>query len=424
MSTRPTFPIRAPEAQPGPRALEGIRIVDFSRVMAGPFASQVLGDFGAEVIKIEHPRGGDDTRYQLPQPAIGDQSHFFLALNRNKKSVAIDFNTPEGYQVVLDLIATADVVLENFTTRVMKRAGLDYDSLKERFPQLIYCSVSAYGRTGRLANVAGYDSAISQEAGVAQLGALEGERPVLGGLPTIDLTTAMNAAIGILVALQARARHGFGQFVETALYDTAIADLNWRGYHYLASGKEPEAMGRAPKMGMPGGEFDCSDGIIWFTCALEKMFAPFCRDVIERPELIDDPRFRTLADRKANTPAMIDTIEPIFRQNTRAFWAARLQAAGVPCGQVRTVGEALSSDLTAERDMVFEVPHPTVGSVPMIGQPIRMSRTPSVYPVAPALLGADTVEVLSQLPGYDADKIDLLLKGGAVASTAGSGDVG
>lgn len=414
MPVRPQLPPHRPHAAPPPKALADVRVVDFSRVLAGPFATQILGDLGADIVKIEQVGIGDDTRRLLPSPNLGGESFFYLALNRNKRSIAIDLNTEEGRQVALDLIATADVVIENFTTRVMQQFALDYDSLKERFPQLIYCSVSAYGRTGRLANAAGYDSAISMETGVSALNVMEGEQPVPGGVPFVDITTAMNATIGILAALHARGLHGKGQFIESAMYDTAIADLSYKGYQFLASGESPVSLGRKPKFGTPGGQFDCSDGAVWFTCTGQKMFRNFCDKVVERPDLFDDPRFDSVENRNTNFEELFDLLAEIFPSNDRAFWSDRLKRAGIPCGEVRSVGEALMARETYERDMVAEIPHPTAGTIPLIKSPIKMSLTPAVDPTPAPLLGQHSEEILTGLCGYSQEKIDGLAARGAI----------
>lgn len=408
MPERPKIPAYLPSESPQLKALSDIRVVDFSRVLAGPFATQILGDMGAEIIKVEQIGTGDDTRFLLPEPQLGGEAFFYLALNRNKRSISLDLRSEEGRKIALDLIGTADVVVENFTTRVMQQFGLDYASLKERFPNLIYCSVSAYGRTGRLANAAGYDSAISMETGVSALNAVEGEDPVPGGVPFVDITTAMNATIGILAALHARHLHGKGQFIESAMYDTAIADLSYKGYQFLASGESPVSLGRKPKFGTPGGQFHCSDGDVWFTCTGQKMFRNFCDKVIERPELFDDPRFDTVLKRNANFAILFELLETIFITQDRAYWSDRLKRAGVPCGEVRSVGEALMSRETAERDMIAEISHPTAGRIPMIKSPIKMSLTPAVDPTPPPLLGQHSRDILRDLLGYDDAQIDAL----------------
>lgn len=414
MPERPQIPAYRPSTSAQPKALSDIRIVDFSRVLAGPFATQILGDMGAEIIKVEQIGTGDDTRFLLPEPKLGGEAFFYLALNRNKRSISIDLRSEEGRKIAMDLIATADVVVENFTTRVMQQFGLDYESIKDRFPNLIYCSVSAYGRTGRLANAGGYDSAVSMETGVSALNAVEGEDPVPGGVPFVDITTAMNATIGILAALHARTLHGKGQFVESAMYDTAIADLSYKGYQFLASGESPVSLGRKPKFGTPGGQFRCSDGDVWFTCTGQKMFRNFCDLVIEKPALFDDPRFDSVLKRNENFAELFELLEAIFITQDRAYWSDRLKRGGIPCGEVRSVGEALMSRETAERDMIAEIPHPTAGRIPMIKSPIKMSLTPAVDPTPPPLLGQHSREIMRDLLGYGDEQIDALAAQGAV----------
>jgi formyl-CoA transferase len=414
MPNRPILPHRKQPTVQTPTALAGIRIVDFSRVLAGPFATQILGDLGADIVKVEQVGTGDDSRFLVPNPKLGGESHFFLALNRNKRSIAIDLTTEQGRQVALDLIATADVVLENFTTRVMQHFGLDYESLRERFPRLIYCSISAYGRTGRLANAAGYDTAAYVESGVAAVNSLPGEPPVTGGVPFIDITTALNATIGILAALRARDLHGCGQWIESALYDNAVADLSYKGYQYLASGELPTVMGRRPKFGVPGGLYNCSDGPLWFTCTGQKMYRAFCEKVVQRPGLILDDRFAEIESRNRNFEALYELVAEILTKEPRGHWSELLRSAGVPCGEVRTVEEAMLSRETAERNMVYEIPHPTAGTIPMIALPIKMSHTPAKYPSPPPLLGQHSAEILRELSGYDEGQIAALQRSGAV----------
>lgn len=412
---RSRLPLWPQPVERPPAALDGIRVIDFTRVLAGPFATQILGDLGAEVIKVEMPGKGDDTRFTVPEPNFGGESTFFLSLNRNKQSIALDLNTPEGIAVALDLIATADVVAENFTSRVMRRYGLDYASLKERFPRLIYCSVSAYGRTGSLSEGAGYDSAITAEAGVASLNARPGEPPVASGLPYTDITTAMNATIATLAALQARQRHGIGQMVEAAMYDTAIANLSFKGYETLATGRNPALPPRQATVGVPRGEFDTENGAVWITCAGDKMFRQLMVQVFERPDLADDLRFRDRVGRDLHAEALLAEIKAMFAERSSEHWSGRCKSAGVPCGVLRTVDQALMSAETAERGMLCKVPHPTAGDVPIIQSPIRLWSTPTVAPSAAPLLGQHGAHILRDVLGYDDTRIAALVAAGAVA---------
>jgi len=407
---KPVLPLRDGGSSSLP-PLTGVRVVDFTRVLAGPFATQILGDLGAEVIKIENPALGDDTRSIGPDASLGGESAFFLSLNRSKQSVAIDLKSEAGRQVALDLIATADVVVENFSGAVMRRFELDYQSLRERFPKLIYCSVSGYGRSGRNADAAGFDSPLSAEAGVMSQNAYAGGRPVLGGVPYTDISTALNAAIAILAALQARARDGKGQHVDVAMFDSALANLSFRGCEFLASGRESALNTRqAP---VPRGQFETADGEITITCSGDKMFRALCLQVIDQPGWLEDPRFATSAERYRHGEAFLAEIGAIFRTRPSEFWSERCKRAGVPCGAIRTPGEALMSAEAAERGLVFALPHPTAGAAPVIAQPFRFSETPCRYETPP-LLGQHTRETLRSLLGYDEARIEELSAAGAI----------
>lgn len=399
-------------ASTAPAPLEGIRVIDFTRVLAGPFSTQILGDLGAEVIKIENPGSGDDTRALGRVEAFGGEATFFMSLNRSKKSVAIDLKSEEGRKVVLDLIATADIVVENFTSAVMRRFELDYPSIGERFPNLIYCSISGYGRTGSNADAPGFDSPVGAEAGALGQNAYAGSAPVLGALPYTDITTALNATIGILAALQARHLTGKGQFVDVAMFDTALANLSFQGCEFLATGREP-ALGKAQSPG-PRGIFDTAEGRLVITCGNDKMFRALCQQVLDRPEWVEDPRFATMADRGRNGEALLEEVRAIFATRSNEEWAERCKRAGIPCGPIRSPGEALTSELTRERELVFGIPHPTAGLAPAIAQPLRFSATPCRYG-APPLLGQHTKESLQSILGYDDARIEALVSTGAIA---------
>lgn len=405
-------PDRVPHPLEGRAALEGIRVIDFSRMLSGPFGTQILGDLGAEIIKVEDPGKGDDTRVAPATPALGGESFFFLSINRNKKSVAIDLRSEEGRAVVLDLIATADVLVENFTTKVMKRFGLDYASLKDRFPRLIYCSISGYGRTGSHADAAGFDSVVAAEAGVLALNSLPDSKPVLGAVPYTDTTAGMNAAIGILAALHARGVHGIGQHVDIAMYDTALANLSYKGYEFLASGRNPALTPRQNPG--PRGEFDTADGAVVITVHNDKAFGNFAQ-ACGHPEWANDPRFLTFRDRMVNGKELLDTVRPAIARQSTADLSEKLKALAVPCGVVRDPGDALTCDYTREQNLVHKLPHPTAGAVPSIASPFRLSETPGLAPVAAPLLGQHTAQVLHDVLGYDEARIAALAGAGSVA---------
>ena len=405
-------PDRVPRPNEGKAALTGIRVIDFSRMLSGPFGTQILGDLGAEVIKVEDPGKGDDTRIAPANPALGGESYFYLSINRNKKSVAMDMRSEEGRAVVLDLIGTADVLVENFTTKVMKRFGLDYASIRERFPRLIYCSISGYGRTGSHADAAGFDSVVAAEAGVHSLNSLPDSKPVLGAVPYTDTTAGMNAAIGILAALHARNSTGKGQHVDIAMYDTALANLSYKGYEFLASGKDPMLTPRQNPG--PRGEFDTADGSIVITTHNDKAFGNLAQ-ACGHPEWLEDERFSSVMGRMRNGEALLDLFRPVIASQTSAYWSDRFKAVAIPCGVVRSPGEALTCDYTQEMNLVHALPHPTAGSVPSITHPYRLSETPGIAPVAAPLLGQHTSEVLHDLLGYDEEKIAALAGSGSIA---------
>jgi formyl-CoA transferase len=404
-------PERIPRPGEGKAALTGVRVIDFSRMLSGPFGTQILGDLGAEIIKVEDPGKGDDTRIAPANPALGGESFFYLSINRNKKSVAIDLRSEQGRDVVLDLIGTADVLVENFTSKVMKRFGLDYASIKDRFPRLIYCSISGYGRAGSHADAAGFDSVVAAEAGVHALNSLPDSKPVLGAVPYTDTTAGMNAAIGILAALHSRHATGRGQHVDIAMYDTALANLSYKGYEYLASGKNPALVARQNPG--PRGEFDTADGSIVVTTHNDKAFGNLAT-ACGHPEWIEDSRFSSFMGRMQNGEALLELFRPVIAAQSSAYWAERFKAVSIPCGIVRSPGEALTCDYTNEHNLVHSLPHPTAGSVPSIAHPYRLSETPGMAPVAAPLLGQHTGEVLHDLLGYDEARLQELSASGSI----------
>lgn len=415
MTGRPTFPSYKSRPADAPVALQGIRVIDFSRVLAGPFCTQMLADMGADVIKIEEIGSGDQIRNL--EPRIGDNSTYFWSLNRNKRSVAVDLSVPEGRAVILDLLAKADVVVENYTTRVMQKFRLDYASIGAQFPELIYCSVSGYGRSGPLANVPAYDSMIAAESGQLSFNCAPGERPVVNSVPIIDFMASMNATIAILSALRARDRLGKGQFIDIAMFDSAMACLAYRGTDYFAAGVNPEPTGRVSKTSAPGGEFDVRDGSIWVMITSDKMFERLCRDVFARPELLQDPRFATQEMRHKNLAAVNAAVQDIVLSGDRKYWVDLMRAAGIPVGAVRTVAEAYHAEEAVERGVMSSIAHPQFGPIPNISSVFRhMTLTPAVDPVLAPALGAHTDEVLREVAHYDAGRIAALAASGVVGA--------
>ena len=401
---RPSFQPYRPRTPDAPKALEGVRVVDFSRVLAGPFCTLTLADFGADVIKIEEPDVGDQVRNLSPK--IGGYSTYFWSLNRNKRSVTLDLKSQEGRDVVLDLLAEADVLVENYTARVMKKFGLDYESIKERFPKLIYCSVSGYGRTSPLCDIPAYDSMIAAESGQISFNCNPGERPVVNSVPVVDFMAANNATIGILAALRARDKYGRGQFIDIAMFDSAMACLAYRGTDYFAAGENPLPTGRVSKTSAPGGEFDVQDGSVWIMITSDKMYNRLCSQVLDALHLLEDPRFANQALRHEHINELNDAVQEAFRSQIRDDVVQKMRAAGLPAGSVRTVAEAFNSAETVERGIMSDLPHPEFDHVPNISSVFRhMTYTPAVDPTPAPMLSAHTEEVLKEVAHYDDAKI-------------------
>jgi len=398
---------------PGPKTpgsqtrgpLHGIRVLDFSRVLAGPYCTMQLADMGAEVIKIENPDGGDDTRGFRP-PEAGGEAHYFLAYNRNKKSVALDIRSAEGQAVVHDLAATCDVLIENYRVGVMKRFGLHWEAMRERHPHLVYTSVSAYGQQGPQSDRPGFDPVVQAETGMMSITG-EADGPWLRHpLSIIDTFTAIHATAAIAAALYARRDTGRGQYIELALTDAAVAALGNSALYYLTSGQQPPRTGNSHPTSIPTNLFQTKTGPIYISVAPQRLFATLCRDVLKRPELIDDARFASPAARSANRDALYALLDETFMQDTRESWLVRMR--DLPAGAVRTLAEALEDPALAERGMVTTVDHPTAGPIRLLGSVYNFSDTPVVPPAAPPLLGQHTDEVLGGLLGYDAGRIAAL----------------
>lgn len=390
-----------------PLALEGIKVLDFSRVLAGPFCTQTLADFGATVIKVEEPGCGDQIRNLTP--AIGDNSTYFWALNRNKKSITVDLNLEAGREVILDLLSGVDILVENYTARVMKKFGLDYESIKDRYPHLIYCSVSGYGRTSQLAEVPAYDSMIAAESGQISFNCNPGERPVVNSVPIVDFMAAKNATIGILSALRVKEATGKGQFIDIAMFDSAMACMSYRGTDYFAKGENPAPTGRVSKTSAPGGEFDVQDGSVWIMITSDKMFERLCTQVLNADYLLDNPLFKDQRTRHENIDAVNEAVAEAFASRGRDEVVTKMRKAGLPAGSVRTVAEAFEAKETADRGIMSDIPHPKWGHIPNISSVFRnMTLSPAADPVAAPDLGAHTEDVLKEIAGYDENKLTLL----------------
>jgi formyl-CoA transferase len=410
MTGRPQLPDRTPRAKGVPHVLDGLLVVDFTRVVAGPACTQTLADFGAEVIKIENPDGGDDTR-NYEHADLAGESAAFISLNRNKRGIALDLTKPAACDVARELIARADVVVENFSASVMKKYGLDYDSVAPTNPRLVYCSISAYGRQGPFASRPGFDPITQAESGFMSLNGFPDGPPVRTGPPAIDMVTGMSACNAILLALLARDRLGRGQQVEVALFDVALAMTGFYGMAYLMTGANPSRQGNSPNGSPSVGLYDASDAPFYIACANDRLYRRLVTEVLERPDLASG-EFADRRSRTANKDKLRAILTGIFSQDLRENWVGKMKSANIPVGYLRTVEEAFNSPEVRQRHRLSQIPHPAAGSVPNIESPIGLGVTPIVDPVAAPLLGQHTRAVLRKTLGYDEARIAALARAG------------
>jgi formyl-CoA transferase len=392
--------------------LAGIRVIDFSRVLAGPYCTMMLADMGADVIKIEQPGKGDDTRAWGP-PYLGTESGYYLAVNRNKRGIAVDLKAARGREIALELVRGADIVVENFRVGVMEKLGLGYEELKQVNPSLIYCSISGFGRSGPYSDRPGYDLIAEAMSGFMSV---TGEPEGVGmraGVAIGDVTTGMMGCNAILAALHHRNLTGEGQLVEVALLDTIIGWLINANLYYLITGRNQPRTGNAHALVVPYQAFQAADLPMIITAGNDKLFAALCR-VIGRPELIDDPRYRTNSDRIANREALAAEIERELAKRPAAEWTELLLAAGVPAGPINTMAEVFSDPHVLAREMLVEVEHASLGRIKLPGVPTRFSATPAEVRTAPPLLGQHTTEVLTELCGLSLDEVAELAAQGVV----------
>ena len=421
MTARPKLPDRAPRTKGAPTALDGLLVVDFTRVVAGPACTQTLADFGAEVIKIENPDGGDDTRHYEHADLAGE-SAAFVSLNRNKRGIALDLTKPEGCEVARELIARADVVVENFSSGVMKKYGIDYASVAPGNPRLVYCSISAYGRQGPFASRPGFDPITQAESGFMSLNGFPDGPPVRTGPPAVDLLTGMSACNAILLALTARDRLGRGQHVEVALFDIAVAMTQFYGMAYLMTGVNPSRQGNSPNGSPSVGVYEASDAPFYIACANDRLYRRLVIEVLGRPDLASG-EFGDRRSRTANKERLRAILTGIFVQDIRENWVTKMKAANIPVGYLRTVEEAFNSPELRERHRISQIPHPAAGTVPNIESPINLGLTPVVDPVAAPLLGEHTKEVLRKTLGYDDARITALSEAGVFGMVRATADV-
>jgi crotonobetainyl-CoA:carnitine CoA-transferase CaiB-like acyl-CoA transferase len=398
--------------QGAPSALDGLLVVDFTRVVAGPACTQTLADFGAKVIKIENPDGGDDTR-AYEHAEIGGESAAYLSLNRNKRGIALDLAVPEARDVARELISRADVVVENFSASVMEKFGLDYASVAPTNPRLVYCAISAYGRKGPFASRPGFDPITQAESGFMSLNGFPDGPPVRTGPPIVDMATGMSACNAILLALLARDRIGRGQYVEVALFDIAMAMTGFYGMAYLINGANPGRFGNSPNGSPTVGLYEASDGPLYMACANDRLYRRLVTEVLERPDLITHPDFATRKARSANKERLRAVIADIFAGDRLETWMAKMKKANIPVGYLRTVEQGFNAPEARGRQRLSRIPHPTAGFVPNIATPLNMELTPAADPAAAPLLGEHTKAVLRGILGYDDARLDALAQAGA-----------
>lgn len=391
--------------------LSGIRVIDLGRHLAGPTAAMWLGDLGADVIKIENPGKGEDARSSGP-PFYNGESAFFLAANRNKRSLALDLKRPEGQAVFRRLAATADVVVENFRPGVMEALGIGYDTIAETNPGVIYCSISGYGKDGPYASRPGLDQIIQGVSGLMSITGFEGGEPTRVGIPIADLLTGLFGAYGVLAALQARERTGRGQRVETSLLESMVGTLAFQATRYLNGGDVPPPAGNHHPINAPYGVFRTKDGYVTIGGTGDKRWPLLCR-TIGAPELLEDERFATNGGRHANRLELADLISAKLQAKTSAEWEEILNDAGVPCGPILGVNEALDHPQVRHREMVVEIEHPTAGLLHLLGLPVKLSATPGSVREAPPVLGQHSAAILEEV-GVGAEEVERLAAAGVV----------
>ena len=393
-------------------ALDDIAVLDMSRILAGPFGTQILADLGATVWKIESP-WGDDTRGWGP-PFVGSESAYYLSANRGKKSVIVNLRDPRGQDVIRKLAAKADVLVENFRVGNLKRYGLDYESIAQINPRAVYASVTGFGQTGPRAAEPGYDAALQGMTGIMSVTGEPDGRPTKVGVAWVDILTGLHAVIGILAALHEREISGRGQRVDVSLFDAGVASMANLAQSYLATGAAPGRIGNAHPQVVPYQDFEASDGFFMLAANNDDQFRRLC-DAVGLPNLADDDRFLDNAARVQNREALASQLGEKIREKTREHWMSALQAAGITVTSINTIADALADPQAKARKSVWEVEHPTLGGVNLLGSALQhLSRTPAAPQSHPPLLGEHTEEVLSEVLGVPDDEIRALIADGVV----------
>jgi formyl-CoA transferase len=394
------------------QALSGIRVLDLSRILAGPFCTMLLGDQGAEVIKVERPGGGDDTRTWGP-PFSGGESAYYLCCNRNKRSITVDLKKPRGRELVADLARVSDVLVENFTPGLIKRFGLDYETLREVNPRLVYCSITAYGQDGPYRDRPGYDMVLSAVGGLMYITGEREGNPCKVGVAITDVLTGVYASGAITSALLWRERSGRGQYLDCSLLDVQVSGLANIASNYLVAGREASRWGTAHESIVPYQVFPTKDRPIAIAVANQKLWVSFC-NVVGKQEWLEDSRFESNPQRVANREVLLPLVAEVMAGRGCDEWMEILVEAAIPCGPVNDMRSLFADPQVRHREMIAEVPHPTIGSLRLTGVPIKYSETPGRVQSAPPLLGEHTDEILTGLLGYPAERVEALRREGAI----------
>ena len=373
-------------------ALDGIRVIDFTRVLAGPYCTMMLGDLGAEVIKIEQPGSGDGTRQWGP-PWVGEESAYFLSTNRNKKSMTLNLKHKEGQRLAHELIASADILVENFRPGTTAKLGLDYEKLAAEYPSLIYCSITGYGKYGPYSDRPGYDFMIQAQGGILSITGPEDGPPSKVGVAIVDITAGLHATSAILAALYHRKETGEGQHIDIALFDTQVGWLANVAYNYFATGDPPKRYGNAHANIVPYETFSTSNGYVAVAVGTDAQFVRLCT-AVGRTDLGEDPRYRTNADRVEHRDTLVPELQDVFRHQTASEWIELLLEHQIPVGPVNDIPTVLNDPQVLAREMVLEVEHSTLGPIQQLGPVPKLSRTPARVRKAPPTLGEDTESVL------------------------------
>jgi len=391
--------------------LSGVKVLDFSRILSGPYASMVLADLGAEVIKVEPIEKGDETR-NFP-PFLGPLSHYFIALNRSKKSISLDLKTDEGCEIARKLAAQSDIVLENFRPGVMDRLGLGYETLRADNPGLIYCSITGFGKNSPHGNKPAFDIVAQALSGVMSVNREPGQAPNKLGLPLGDMAGSIFSLFGVLAVLHERNQTGHGRHVEIAMLDSLIALQGYLSQIYFVSGKTPEPVGTGHPSIVPYGSFPTSDGYVIVACLTERFWHNFAR-CLDMEALIKDPRFAQYEQRLANRKELEPLIFERMQQDSTEYWLERLSTFDVPNAPILSIGDALEQDHVTQQGLIETVTHPVVGEMRVVRGPIQFDGEGAVKSSAPALLGEHTAEVLSEMLGYTNEQVQELANKGCI----------